>query len=156
MQTSSLLKYMEKQQKMRISRIVADFIKDSEGNVWFIDLKSFSYEETLPKYPNLSFELTNLLQNVSSSKQFSQPIIQHNSIKKDEVLGKITTLSKCRMCKIYYAKNQLNKGITNKMLIDFVDSLEQRGIYRFSDLKVCIYIIYIYIYIEINRNPTNL
>lgn len=112
----SLIDFILKGMNIRIKYIVADFIKDSKGNLWLVDLKSFR----VPKEKYHLFCLGNEKNNCEilarqKSKQF---------------------YAKCRLCNMNYGREELQYLITMNMIIQYKKHLNQRGIYEFEHVDV--------------------
>lgn len=110
----SILNFILKACNLRLKTIVADFIKDKNGEIWFVDLKSF-------KVPKIFY-----------SVYLESPGKIETKLKKDMT----KTSAKCRLCNMKYSKEELHQLLTMNMIIEYKKHLNERGIFAFEHVDV--------------------
>ena len=110
--------------KMRLKNVVADFIKDENGVIWFVDLKSFRVPKShYPLYCCESTQEFELLQLAAGKQKLQDKMRSH---------------AKCRLCGMKYGKEELQQLLTMNMIIEYKKHLNQRGIFEFEHVDVIV------------------
>jgi hypothetical protein len=127
---NNLLSFILKAFNLKLKQIVADFIKDKNGVLWFTDVKAFEVDHDIPG--DVFHLVTSILNNILQKE------IPDCSPEKrlDQIEEKTHTKIRCRICKLNYSHNELTKTLTLKMLFEFNAHLNKRGIFKFQHLQV--------------------
>ncbi len=117
----SIMDFALRALRIRLKCVVADFIKDQNGVVWFIDLKSF-------RVPKLHYAL------------YCEMTESPKTAKKPQLQDKMRSYAKCRLCNMKYGKEELQQLLTMNMIIEYKRHLNQRGIFEFDhvDVRGCV------------------
>ena len=114
----SIVNFALRALKVHIKYIVADFVKDSKGQIWFIDLKNFR----IPK--------NNKLIRYSITPKRGKRIYSNTNPQ-----------LKCSLCDIEYPKNKLKHLITTNMIIKYKKHLMKRGVFEFEHINAILIIL---------------
>ena len=111
----SIMNFILHAYKINLKFVVADFIKDIKGDIWFIDLKSFRVPKAL--YP---------LYIQARSKTKSKMKMKDN----------MKSYANCRLCNLEHSKRELQHLVTMNMIMEYKRHLNQRGIFEFEHVDV--------------------
>ncbi len=111
----SMMDYAAGELHIHLKYIVADFIKDCNGTIWFINLQSYR----VPRHSHIEW-----MQELGVPQEPTEP--------KD----KIQSQGQCRLCNLKYEKEKLRRRLTMNMLIEYKKHLNQRGITLFDNFIV--------------------
>ncbi|KRX07210.1 hypothetical protein PPERSA_00367 [Pseudocohnilembus persalinus] len=110
-QTEELVKLIERNNKVRISEIVCDYIQDIDGKVWLINCRSVKLDQT---------------------KSMKDLLTQNKQDDEDDgkgTLAQLTCSVYCKLCGIKFKKDDASKVLTYKLLWELVQHLKKRNIY---------------------------
>eukprot|EP00347_Sterkiella_histriomuscorum_P020821 403336337 len=112
-----LILLIQKHYGITIKEIVLDFIKDINGVEWLIGCRAF---KTVPRQDAASSSdkfrhglLFDLLRNNSEAR------LMHQRLKKEQLIEKATTATICKLCKIKFRKEQMQRVVTDTLLAKF-------------------------------------
>ncbi|KAL4506485.1 hypothetical protein ABPG72_000056 [Tetrahymena utriculariae] len=116
-QAESLVRFLEKNNQIRIRLIVLDFIQDLEGKIWLISMKSIRAENTIS------------MEEIMAKKA--------NTDEEDskKTLDQLTCSVYCKLCGILFKKDDASKVLTYKLLWELVQHLKKRNI-PLNNIKV--------------------
>jgi len=104
---------------LKLTQIVADFVKDAEGKAWLTDVKYFDFD---------SVERIRNLDIIKKSKQERQALAVEN-------FERARQTAKCTLCCIYHERSKVQNIITKGMLHSLEQHLAQRGVFGLTHLS---------------------
>lgn len=116
--SQQIMNVIERSFNLRLKQIVCDFQKDDRNRVWLIGIHSYLIETDV---------------------KISVPMIKSDSewTKNDKSSNKkIFGTKRCKMCRLKYSQDKINKLITTKMLYELKSHLYKRGIFKFDHLEI--------------------
>lgn len=105
--TQKIMAVLERVFNIRMKQIVCDFQKDDKNFVWLIGIHSYLVE----------------------THQIYKPMIKASEEVVDSGNTKIFGTKRCKMCRLKYSQDQINKLITTKMMYELKSHLYKRGIF---------------------------
>ena len=101
--SASLVEYLEKGLNVRITELVIDFIIDEKKEYWLHEIKSVRSRKLEKLWDIGNGEEMELLTDKNNHSQM------------------------CKLCGVMYSRHQLDKIVTNKLIVELVDHLRGRG-----------------------------
>lgn len=114
--TQKIMRVLEREFNIRIKQLVCDFQKDEKNRVWLVGIHSYLVDFDIKIRPMLKLNGEEAFEKKNSTKIFGQ--------------------KRCKLCRLKYRSDQINKLITTKMMYELKSHLYKRGIFKFEHLEV--------------------
>jgi hypothetical protein len=117
---NEIVTYVQRWFKLFMNTIVLDFIRDERGIIYFLGVKAFTPADNFMDALKVNGNLT---------KKY---------IKDENNLKRLYKTWECRLCRISYPKDKIDKIVTFKLLLNLTKNLEKRNenIYKHISVKL--------------------
>ena len=116
--TQKIMGVLERAFNIRMKQIVCDYQRDEKNRVWLVGIHSYLVETNVKIY---------------------KPMLKVNGESEEAANNdnkKIFGTKRCKMWRIKYSQDQINKLITTKMMYELKTHLYKRGIFKFDHLEM--------------------
>ena len=115
-QAKSLVDFLQRGYHVRFEEIVLDFLKSSDGTVWFCGCKGFRLDEATVPEPIYMTETFSPFRQGKKEGWTGEAMKKKEEEKGERLIGSFVT---CRLCRVQYANHELPHLVSVKMLFLF-------------------------------------
>ena len=113
----TIIKFATKVHKIRISKLVLDFVQDQQRVTYLVGVPAF--------------EVDNFQKIMDTFKGIDEPKSKPK-LTASEIFEDKSALVYCKLCKIAFLKHEVNKIVTMKMISELRGHYNKRGIFKFD------------------------